>query len=60
MPDVNSIKNELMENLWINAAKKGGDTFFPRLRKNKRMRVLTLTSYPNYREVQKLIDSRVI
>jgi len=59
MSDVNSIKNELIENLWIRAAKKGGDTFFPRLKKNKKMKVLTLTSYPNYNEVQKLIDSKL-
>lgn len=59
MPDVNSIKNELIENIWIRAAKKGGDTFFPRLRKNKKMIALTLTSDTNYKEVQKLIDSKL-
>ncbi len=59
MPDVNSIKNELIENLWIRFAKKGGDTFFPRLKKNKRMKVLTLTNDANYKEVQKFIDSKL-
>lgn len=59
MPDINSIKNELIENLWIEVAKKGGDTFFPRLRKNKKMKALTLTNDTNYNEVQKLIDSKL-
>lgn len=59
MPNINSIKNELIDNLWIGAAKKGGDTFSPRLRKNKRMKVLTLTNDSNYKEVQKFIDSKL-
>lgn len=59
MPDINSIKNELIENLWVEVAEKGGDIFFPRLRKNKKMKVLTLTNDTNSNEVQKLIDSKL-
>ena len=53
------IKAKLVENLWIEVAKQAGDIFYPRLRKNKNMRLLTLTTDINFREIIELTDKNL-
>ena len=53
-----NIKNELIDKLWLPAAKKCGILFYPRL-KYKKMKVLTLTSYENFNEVELFIKNNL-
>lgn len=51
MPEISKIKAQLLKNLWLPSATKGGDIFYPRLKKNKKMKLLTLADYRNFQEV---------
>lgn len=57
MSQISSTKNKLVNDLWIPAASKGASIFHSKFRKNKRMKVLTLTSDDDFQEVTKIIRS---
>lgn len=59
MIKISLIKDRLIEKLWFPTVKKGGDIFYPRLSKNKKMKVFTLTSDENFREIVKFVESRL-
>lgn len=59
MLDINDAKKQLLDNLWLPTIRKGGDILYPRLRKNKKMRVLTLTAYSNSTEIDALLDEEL-
>lgn len=44
-------KNQLVSDLWLPAAQQLGGMLYPMLRKNKKMKLLTLTTCENYQEV---------
>jgi hypothetical protein len=50
-------KHLLLKNLWLPLAKDAGDSFFPKLRKNKKMRVFTLTDESNCEEISAMIEA---
>jgi hypothetical protein len=50
-------KHGLVQELWVPFAKQAGDSFFPKLRKNKRMRMLTLTDDSNCEEISAMIEA---
>ncbi|MCJ7645716.1 hypothetical protein MUO65_02245 [bacterium] len=59
MSEIAAIKDELVDQLWIAVAAKAGDVFYPRLRKNKGMKVLTLTNHENFREVEEFVRRKL-
>ena len=51
MPQIPQIKTRLINDLWLPNVKKGGGVFYPKLRKNKKMKLLTLTDDRNFQEI---------
>lgn len=58
MTNLNSIKNQLIDELWLPTASNGGGQLFPR-RKNKGMKLLTLTNHDNLNEIKRIIENRL-
>lgn len=58
IPSVNSVKDQLLEELWIAFVRRSGSLFYPRLRK-KRMKIFTLTSDTNFLEIPKFVESKL-
>jgi hypothetical protein len=52
-------KHILLENLWLPMAREAGESFFPKLRKNKKMRVFTLTDESNCEEISLMIEANL-
>lgn len=59
MTEVDSIKDQLIDRLWLPIALEGGLIFFPRLRKNKRMKLFTLTNDRNFNEIIKFENNKL-
>jgi len=59
MSEIILLKNQLIDTLWLPIVKRGGDIFYPRLRKNKKMKVLTLTNDRNFQEIKKFIENNL-
>lgn len=51
MSEVLNLKDRLIKELWLPETIKAGDIFFPRLKKNKKMKLLTLTNDRNFQEI---------
>lgn len=60
MHNLSLIKDHLLENLWCPICIEGGAIFYPRLRKNKRMKIFSLTNDSNFSEISKLIEHKLI
>ncbi len=58
MPDLNQIKTQLVRDLWSPRIKIGRDTFHPRFKKNKKMKVLTLTTDTNFEEINTFVNEK--
>ena len=56
---MDSIKSRLLGELWLPMAIKGGNIFYPRKKKNKDMKVLTLTSDTNFNEINLFSDKNL-
>lgn len=50
-------KHRLIQELWLPLTKEAGDVFFPKLKKNKKMRLLTITEESNSEEIETLIEA---
>ncbi len=59
MPDYNQIKTQLVRDLWFPTIKNGGDILYPRLKKNKKMKVFTLTTDTNFEEIVTLVSNKL-
>lgn len=59
MPDYDQIKTQLVRDLWFPTIKSGGDILYPRLRKNKQMKVFTLTTDTNFEEITTLMSNKL-
>lgn len=59
MTEIALIKDRLISELWVPTAMGGGSVFYPRLRKNKNMKLLTLTNPSNFREVTEFISNNL-
>lgn len=59
MPDCNQIKTQLVRDLWFPTIKNGGDILYPRLRKNKQMKIFTLTTDTNFEEITTLMSNKL-
>jgi hypothetical protein len=59
MPDHDQIKTQLVRDLWLPIIKNGGDILYPRLRKNKKMKLLTLTTDTNFEEITTLVSNKL-
>lgn len=51
MSEISDIKTQLLNDLWLPSAKKGGEVLYPRLKKNKKMKLLSLTDDRNFQEI---------
>jgi len=51
MPRISEIKTQLINNSWLPNVKVGGEILYPKLRKNKKMKLLTLTDDTNFQEI---------
>lgn len=60
MSEISEIKAQLLNGLWLPNVKKGGEIFHPRLRKNKKMKLLTLTDDGNFQEVVRFEENYLI
>ena len=54
MPD--TIKSQLIRELWFPFIKNAGDYFYPRKKKNKELKIFTLTSDTDYQEILCFLD----
>ena len=59
MCDLKTIKNTLLTDLWLPIIRKGGNMFYPRLKINKKMKVLTLTTDTNFEEINELVSEKI-
>lgn len=59
MNEIDSIKNTLIDELWLPIVREGSSILYPRLRKNKKMKVFTLTNDRNYQEIDKLLENKI-
>jgi len=59
MSEVPTFKDRLINELWLPNVKRGGDIFYPRLKKNKKMKLLTLTSDGNFQEIVKFEENNL-
>lgn len=57
MPNVICSKGKLLDDLWLPMAHKCGNTILPRSKKNRQMKLLTLTSDKGYQEITKLEEN---
>jgi len=56
MTYLETLKDRLIKDLWVPSVKAASDFLQPRLRKNKHLTILTLTSSVNCREIQWLVE----
>jgi hypothetical protein len=59
MNNLNSLKDKLIDELWVPISIRAGDILFPRNKKNKKMKLLTLTSDDNFNEIVQLVDKKI-
>ncbi len=59
MTEIVLIKDRLIDKLWIPIAIAGGKILYSRRKKNKRMKVLTLTHHSNCRETDEFIKNKL-
>ncbi len=59
MVTVQETKSTFLENMWLPIATASGELLYPRLRKNKGMKILTLTSSLNYNEISRFVNSKL-
>ena len=59
MAEIDILRNELIEELWLPMAKEAGDKFYRR-RKNKQMKLFTLTDGVNFKEISRLKEEKLI
>jgi len=59
MTDIDSIKNRLIDDLWLSIVKEGGEILYPKRKINKQMKMLTLTRHNNCRELEEFIKNKV-
>lgn len=59
MDEIASIKNTLIDELWVPITITGGQVLYLRRKKNKRMKMLTLTHHDNCRELDELIKNKL-
>ena len=59
MPDYDQIKTQLVRDLWFPTIRNGGDILYPRLKKNKQMKVFTLTTDTNFEEITTLMSNKL-
>jgi hypothetical protein len=52
MSEISEIKTQSINDLWLPKVKKAGEIFYPKLRKNKKMKLLTLTDDRNFQEIK--------
>lgn len=60
MMNVDSCKDQLVGNLWLPYAKEAGQLFCPRLRKNKKMKLFSLTNENNLSDILKFEENNLI
>jgi|GEM_PF-3145147 len=59
MANIALIKDRLIDKLWVPIAVAGSEILYPRRKKNKRMKVLTLTHHSNCRETDEFIGNKL-
>ena len=59
MSQYKAYKGHLIAKLWVPKAQEYGNVLRPRLRKNKRLKILSLTSHDSFPEVSEFIQARL-
>lgn len=59
MTEIALIKDKLLDELWLPIAKQGGSILYHRLKKNKKMKMLTLTHHTNCQELEEFIKNKI-
>lgn len=59
MSGISQIKTQLLEVLWLPKIRRAGDILYSKLRKNKKMKVLTLTDHRNFQEITTFEESKL-
>ena len=59
MIEIPSIKKQLIDELWLPIAKQGGSILYPRLKINRKMKMLTLTHHSSCREMEEFIRNKL-
>ena len=57
--NVDALKDRLIAELWLPIAIDAGTGFYPRLRKNKKMRLFSLTNDRNFNEIVKFEENKL-
>lgn len=59
MPNAIGFKDKLLDDLWLLMVHKCGSVLFPRTKRNKQMKLLTLTNDRDYQEVTKFEENNL-
>jgi len=59
MVNVDALKDRLITELWLPIAIEAGTGFYPKLKKNKKMRLFSLTNDRNFNEIAKFEESKL-
>ena len=59
MSNVDDIKSQLIEELWMPTIKEGSDYLISKRKKNKEMKVFSLTSPSNFQEIGSLLEENI-
>lgn len=59
MVNVDALKDRLITELWLPIAIEAGTGFYPKLRKNKKMRLLSLTNDRNFNEIVRFEENKL-
>lgn len=60
MFNVDALKDQLIDSLWLPKVREGGSSFYPKRRKHKQMKLFTLTNGTNFNEIIRLIEERLV
>jgi hypothetical protein len=59
MASIETIRNEFLNELWLPLLIEGGKQLYPKLRRNKRMKIFIFTDEDGYAEVSAMVDARI-
>jgi hypothetical protein len=60
MAEIDTLRDQLIEELWLPMAREGGARFYNSRRKNKQMKLFTLTDGINFKEISRLEDNNLV
>lgn len=60
MATISATRDQFIEELWLPVSREAGSLFFPRLKKNKKMKLFTLTDGIQFKEIKRFEEEKLI